>query len=222
MSKLSFAAALAASAMMGGFADADAATIVQTVSVPSSQNYNQNFFINAFDTSLGTLDSVTTDATAFHYAFTAEIFITGGEGSGTSEVSGEVLLFTPAGGHVGVASVVASASATDNDGHAIDTQSGVLGSLTETTDLDNFKTGSPMFSMGGNDPLSGITSCGTDVTCRSQNTYPYYGSFTVTYTYTPTAVPEPASALVLSGGLLGLFGLRRRRDPAGASRTSTV
>jgi hypothetical protein len=55
---------------------------------------------------------------------------------------------------------------------------------------------------------------GASLACSGLGSASWSGSFTVEYTYDPangTAVPEPASAALLGGGLLALAALRRRQ-----------
>jgi hypothetical protein len=222
ISKTGFAAALAASAMMGGFADA--ATMTQTVSGVSLSNSgtsSNGFNITAFDAGLGTLTSVSIDATGLSFEVYTDITNLGGEG-GTSQTSASFQLSAP-GSLVIQSGLITAEAVTDSSGNfASKTETGALGSQNTSSGLGGYLVATPSVTVAINNYGLSTIVCDAGPCDVAGHAY-LTGAFAVTYTYTPapTGVPEPASALVLGGGLLGLFGLRRRRDPAGARRIST-
>ncbi len=220
-----FACGLALAGMVAG-----AATIVQTLPFSGAPNFSLPLTFNSFDVSLGTLTAVDIGMTIQinggnalvdnDGAETANVTVTSGVNGGVSS-GGEVAVLPPltASGTV----VQPLTLAPDNgDGTGIDpapadgasislagasgantitVMPGVISTFTTTAsgadytlnaDANNF-----INIVGSGSVSGGFTGVGAA------------GSVTVTYTYDPAIIPEPASLAIF--GLLGLGMIRRRR-----------
>lgn len=217
-----FAAALGGLALASA-GDASAGTITQTLSITTATtNWNQNLAFNQFDSSLGTLNSVT-------YSFSGSVGGTAqaenqdaspatidlsleaqmkAERPGTSTVVSQIFP---------LASFTFNAAAYDGTLDYGGTSGITLTDLTGSDSISNtistsladfIGTGTvsvPVFA-------SGLSSANGGGNTTSHFTTQAGASLTITYDYTaPPSVPEPMSILLLGVGVTGIGLVRRRR-----------
>jgi len=182
----------------------------------SKPNYSQSLNVPAFDSSLGTLTSVS-------YSISEEVLMSG---TLTNNSAGSVPLFTISDTVTWTASF-ASTSVT-NDGNANRSYSNVdKGATVNFGSYDFFEASNPttvtdptlLASFQGTTPLSFTYTAmamvqigGSGGNAFTNIVTQTSASLTINYFYTPQGVPEPASlAMTVLGGLMATIGWARNR-----------
>jgi hypothetical protein len=200
--------------LLAAVAVADAATITQTVTInPTITDWNNSLMFQQFDSSLGTLQSVTIDLSAI---YTTILTVTNNAASSSEGTATTQLQLTLTGGNgVGLAidqtfpspafsySLAPGGSTTSGTFQTTATATGVYSAAAILNDF----TGSGSVTL----PISTYTQAwlGNTGGVSSISQYTTAGlTGTATYTYAETNVPEPAT-LILMGVALLVIGLWR-------------
>lgn len=215
------AVTLAAAAIAGAATSASATTITQTFSHTGSGSFSVSHSFSGFDTSFGTLTSVTLTLTLNEQAYvklidlnppqsysnaTATIPISA---SATPVYSGAPTLVDALTLSAGPFSGTTSGTVTALNG-AVDTDTNSVSPL--AADFHFYETPTVLINtvlFGGSGTYTGVGP--SDGTFFFGGGYSGTATETLTYDYTPRRVPEPLTLSLFGAGLAGAAALRRRK-----------
>jgi hypothetical protein len=199
---------------------AGAQVIVQTFTVPLQPvPINTNFTLNLFDTTLGTLDSVTV-ALSTSITATVDVFNSGGTQSFTNATATVPITLTAPDAITATATAVAGPISGTVTG-PFTTFPGITANANNTQNVPNVdfsfyegvgpltapvNVSSTFGTFSGTGPPNGTMGFGGQASASA--------SITVTYLYQPAGtIPEPGATTFLAAGVLGSLGMviRRRR-----------
>lgn len=179
-----------------------------SVSFPAGGNSYTPVFsllINQFDPALGTLDSVT-----FTYAFTFHgIGNTGAEGGGLSAGAyGSFFLSDVSGSFYSYGNGNGTGGAPNSNINLYVSvgQSGAIGSLSSSTYVDTYLKGTESRTLSW-EPTVSVSPDGTATGTFELSS----GTLSLTYNYTPAAIPEPSAFAALAGLAVLTCAAARRR-----------
>lgn len=191
---------------------APAATIVQTVTFgPQTGNWSLTGDLSPFDTALGTLTEVSAQISE-NATFTLDI-TNGGDtpitvsATPTYTLTSTIPGFSPFTISDSPAFNNLNLDANASTGPISSTSTGTS-TFSTTNDLSAFESG-PLTSTAVNTYSLSLTGSGGNL--ESDDSDSAEAIDQLTYTYTPTAVPEPSTWALIGSALSGLAFLRRRR-----------
>ncbi len=203
---------LTAAALIGCGSAAPAATIVQTVTFgPQTGNWSLTSDFSPFDTALGTLTEVSAQISE-NATFTLDI-TNGGDtpitvsATPTYTLTSTIPGFSPFTISDSPAFNNLNLDANASTGPISSTSTGTS-TFSTTNDLSAFESG-PLTSTAVNAYSLSLTGSGGNL--ESDDSDSAEAIDQLTYTYTPTAVPEPSTWALIGSALPGLAFLRRRR-----------